>query len=578
MRINNINVEGDYTVRKKPLTMSGNGRKVNGMTVYGDVTQKGADVTRSGVSGALVQGTPAGAKNTVSASGITPPSVTVAPSVRRAQSAPYNPTDNTYGGRAIMRAAGLSDSDIGYDGQYVTYKGNKLYIPSSVENGTSYAPKATIYGAVNTAYKNDGTPLVQVNRYQNKYGITDGYGYNDKTGEVTLGGAPIDYAYIDEDGNAWAREDVLSSAYDRYADELGIREPGYYKKQLDSEIDSAQDAAARAVGRMKSWDYSYEDMKNDPIYRAYAEQYLRDGARAYKDTLGTLVAQSGGGLSSAALAAAGAAQNEYMKKLSDNVPSIAQYAYERFLNGEQADIAEQAQRRQDALSRYSAGYGENSDLIERQKAERQAAYDRFINDIALRREREDLAQTAYDNLFKRGQLAGSFTDEERARAGTDNPYAGEMAYNLLVKQPQYEYERSRDDYYDERKGNRDFEHDKTLVGVQSDNDLTKLAMQYRNEKELQGMQNRNDLKKIEAQYQNDKELAGIEQEYKSANALDDAIYNIALSGYKNTGGVMSGADDEFSKLTKQYIAAGNDEEAKRSVRKKILDFAFGEGK
>lgn len=568
MRINNINVEGDYTVRKKPLTMSGNGQKINGMTVYGDVTQKGADVTRSGVSGAIVQATPVGTKNTASASGITAPkSGGVAPSVRRAQSAPYNPADNTYGGRAIMRAAGLNDSDIGYDGQYVTYKGNKLYIPSSVENGTSYAPKATIFGAVNTAYQNDGTPLVQVNRYQNKYGIADGYGYNDKTGEVTVGGAPIDYAYIDEDGNAWAREDILKDAYDRYADSLGIREPGYYKKQLDSEIASAQDAAARAVGRMKSWDYSYEDMKNDPIYRAYAAQYLRDGARAYSDTLGTLVAQSGGGLSSAALAAAGAAQNEYMKKLADNVPSIAQYAYERFINGEQADIAEQAQRRQDAQIRYSAGYGENSDNLERQKAERQAAYDRFINDIALKSAREDLAQTAYDNLFKRGQLAGSFTDEERARAGTDNPYAGEMAYNLLVKQPQYEYERSRDDYYDERKGNRDFEHDKTLLGIQGDNEIARLAAQYINEKQI-----------LDMQQEQERQMADKEQEYKSANALDDVIYNIALSGYKNTDGAVGGNDDELMALAKQYVAAGNDKETKRSVTQKILDFALGEGR
>ena len=277
------------------------------------------------------------------------------------------------------------------------------------------------------------------------------------------------------------------------------------------------------------------------------------------------------------MAAAGAAQNEYMQQLSDRVPQIAQYAYERFLNGEQADIAEQAQRRQDALSRYGAGYAENSDLLDRQKAEREAAYDRFLKDLALKKEREDLGQLAYENLFKRGQLAGSFTEEEKARAGTQNPYAGEMAYNLFVKQPQYEYERSRDDYYDERKGNRDFEHDKTLVGVQSDNDLTKLAMQYRNEKELQGMQNRNDLKKIEAQYQNDKELADIEQGYKRNNAADDFIYGIALNSQKKSDEYNDNKTDPVMQAAAEYAGAESEEE-KRSILKQIADMAYGEGK
>lgn len=572
MRVNNITVEGDYTVRQKPLVTPGGGRRINGMTVYGDVSQKLPAVTRSGRTGAVISSTPKSVQSVPNSNGITAPA-----NIRRAQKPPYNPEGNTYGGRAVMRAAGLSDSDIGYDGQYVTYKGNKMFIPSSVENGTAYAPKSTIYAAVNNAYKNDGTPLVQVNRYQNKYGITDGYGYNDKTGEVTLGGAPIDYAYIDEDGNAWAREDVLSSAYDRYADELGIREPGYYKKEYDRELRAAQDAAAGAVGRMKNWSISDEDIKNDPIYKAYAAQYLRDGAKAYKDTLGTLAAQSGGGLSSSALAAAGAAQNEYMQQLSDRVPQIAQYAYERFLNGEQADIAEQAQRRQDALSRYSAGYAENSDLLDRQKAEREAAYDRFLKDLALKKEREDLGQLAYENLFKRGQLAGGFTEEEKARAGAQNPYAGEMAYNLFVKQPQYEYERSRDDYYDERKGNRDFEHDKTLVGVQSDNDLTKLAMQYRNEKELQGMQNSNDLAKIAMQHRNDRELADIEQGYKRSNAADDFIYGIALNGQKKSDEYSDNKTDPIMQAAAEYAGAESEEE-KRSILKQIADMAYGEGK
>lgn len=504
MRVNNITVEGDYTVRQKPLVTPGGGRRINGMTVYGDVSQKLPAVTRSGRTGAVISNTPKSVQSVPDSNGITAPA-----NIRRAQKPPYNPEGNTYGGRAVMRAAGLSDSDIGYDGQYVTYKGNKMFIPSSVENGTAYAPKSTIYAAVNNAYKNDGTPLVQVNRYQNKYGITDGYGYNDKTGEVTLGGAPIDYAYIDEDGNAWAREDVLSSAYDRYAGELGIREPGYYKKEYDRELRAAQ---------------------------------------------------SGGGLSSSALAAAGAAQNEYMQQLSDRVPQIAQYAYERFLNGEQADIAEQAQRRQDALSRYSAGYAENSDLLDRQKAEREAAYDRFLKDLALKKEREDLGQLAYENLFKRGQLAGSFTEEEKARAGAQNPYAGEMAYNLFVKQPQYEYERSRDDYYDEQKGNRDFEHDKDLLGIQSDNDLAK----------------------IEAQHKNDKELVGVEQWYKKGDPVSDLAYDIIREQYSKTA--APNTSDPIMQWALKYVGAEGDRNKQQSLRQQLnnmdelLSLAYGEGK
>lgn len=152
-----------------------------------------------------------------------------------------------------------------------------------------------------------------------------------------------------------------------------------------------------------------------------------------------------------------------------------------------------------------------------------------------------------------------------------------MAYNLFVKQPQYEYERSRDDYYDERKGNRDFEHDKTLVGVQSDNDLTKLAMQYRNEKELQGMQNSNDLAKIAMQHRNDRELADIEQGYKRSNAADDFIYGIALNGQKKSDEYSDNKTDPIMQAAAEYAGAESEEE-KRSILKQIADMAYGEGK
>lgn len=552
--------EGDYTIKQKPITAKGGGRRIGGITVDGDYTYTPQAVTRSGATGQVVS-PKSGAQSTT---GITAPKSTAyLPNAARRQEAakaPYNREANTYGARSLMRAAGLDDNDIGYDGQYVTYKGNRMFIPDTVENGTSYASKPTIYGAINGAYAADGKKLVQANRYQNKYGITDGLGYNAATGEVTVGGVPIDYAYIDDGGNAWADESILSSAYDNYANSLGIREPGYYSREYNDEVKAGEERADAAVDELKNWKLTDEDIKNDPIYKAYAAEYLRDGAKAYKNTLAQLAAQTGGGLSSAAIAAAGAAQNEYMDALADRVPEIAQYAYERFRNGEMADIDEAARRREDAYNKYAVGYGENRDNLDRQEAESEAAYERFVKDIDLQKSREALRQEQYENLFARGQLAGGFTDEEKEAAGADNPYAGEAAYFDKVTRPQYEWQSELEDKYDEKKSKRDTANDAYLLGINNANDLAKLAAQ-----------NSYDMQQLDKKYQ-----------YENKAAYDDLLYDLLLQAQKKqSGDDWSGedGDDDLMALALSGIASDpNTPEDTKSTIKDILWKMFGEGK
>lgn len=494
--INNFVTEGDYTIKQKPVTVPGKGRNIGGMVINGDYTYTPQSVTRSGQTGQVVS-PKSGAQSTT---GITAPkSTSYLPNTARRQEAakaPYNSGTNTYGARALMRAAGLDDESIGYDGQYVTYKGNKLFVPSVVENGTSYASKPTIYSGINTALANDGVKLVQANKYQNKYGIADGLGYNAATGEVTVGGVPIDYAYIDEGGNAWVDENVISGAYDNYAKSLGVREPGYYKKEYDDEAALARKAQEEAVDRLRGWNMTEGELRTDPIYRAYAKQYIRDGAKAYKNAMGQMAAQTGGGLSSAAIAAAGAAQNEYMGELADRVPEIMQYAYERFRNGEEAAMDSANQRRTDAYNKYAIGYGENRDNIERQDAQSAAAYNRFINDVALKDAREDLGQKEYDNIFAKGQKRGYFTDGEKYITGGTNPFAGEVSYNEVVAKPLYEFEKKTDDEYAAKASEREVKNDAYLLGINNANDLAKLYAQYKYDDKLNN-----------TKFANEKELA-----------------------------------------------------------------------
>lgn len=95
-----------------------------------------------------------------------------------------------------------------------------------------------------------------------------------------------------------------------------------------------QDVLDRIVNR-EPFEY---DQKEDPQYSAFRKAYLREADRAREDTLAKVSANSGGTPSSFAVTAAQQAGDYYVGQLNDQLPVLQQNAYQRYLNGLNADI------------------------------------------------------------------------------------------------------------------------------------------------------------------------------------------------------------------------------------------------
>ncbi len=102
-----------------------------------------------------------------------------------------------------------------------------------------------------------------------------------------------------------------------------------YKNQTEY-----QNALDKVVNR-EPFEYNQNE---DPQYSAYRKAYLREADRAREDTIAKVSANSGGTPSSFAVTAAQQAGDYYVGQLNDQIPVLQQNAYQRYLNGLNADI------------------------------------------------------------------------------------------------------------------------------------------------------------------------------------------------------------------------------------------------
>lgn len=73
------------------------------------------------------------------------------------------------------------------------------------------------------------------------------------------------------------------------------------------------------------------DAETNPQMQAYTKQYRREGNRAMQDTMGSLAAATGGMPSTAAMSAAGQANDYYMGQLGDKLPQIYESEFNKYL-------------------------------------------------------------------------------------------------------------------------------------------------------------------------------------------------------------------------------------------------------
>ncbi len=230
------------------------------------------------------------------------------------------------GVRKTFSDMGLDTSKLGWKDGHVTYNGIS-YAPSINSNGVTYGSKNDVMDFAAKALRSQGDDLVRVNRYRDNNGLYD-VTWNDANKKVLIGGREVPYAYVDEGGNAWAKESDVSSAYKRLAAERGIRSPseilGTWKTQADALENEYKQLAD------SKFTFDSDDLANDPVWQAYADMYQREAEKAYLDTLANTSARTGGSMSTMAQVAADEARNRMLKAKSDIIPTLAQQAYERY--------------------------------------------------------------------------------------------------------------------------------------------------------------------------------------------------------------------------------------------------------
>ncbi len=168
--------------------------------------------------------------------------------------------------------------------------------------------------------------------------------------------------------NAGAEQ--IRSIYGGYT--AGADGSGYYLTDSGSytnEYEAQERSLLEALSRSFSADEAEE------LWQDYRKTYIREGQRAYADSLGTAAAQTGGVASTAAVTAAQQAQNYYTAQAADKKAELYQQAYENYLAGRTQALDELElldQLNATAASVYQTNY-ENRQSAAQQAYENQTA-------------------------------------------------------------------------------------------------------------------------------------------------------------------------------------------------------------
>ncbi len=313
--------------------------------------------------------------------------------------------------RATLNNMGIKNSSIGFDDKSstVTLDGKAFMKPDHYDSdaGITYASPDKIKQSVADFYKSSKEPVVKVSdaytTSAGKYGLdANAMGYSD--GVVTIGGKPIDILYIDDDGKAWARSSVVEDAVEEYASSLGTQSPTDILDMYNKKYMPMLDKLTNRLVNTKEFSY---DPDEDPVYQAYREKYLREGARVTEDTMAIYAGLTGGYTNSMAVTAGALAEQEYAKKATDAIPDFASLAYSRYVDKYNRD----AKTFENILKQYDLEYknamSANNQVIENanktiiSNTDRdKEAFERYWEDRKNRQEEsEDIQEQYWQNIF-----------------------------------------------------------------------------------------------------------------------------------------------------------------------------------
>lgn len=161
--------------------------------------------------------------------------------------------------------------------------------------------------------------------------------------------------------------------------------------------------------------FSY-DPNSDPMYRSYARQYQLNGRMAMKNSMGQAAALTGGYGSSYGEAVGQQQYDEYLRRLSEELPELYEFAYQRY-----ADEGDALKDKYDmAYQRYESDYKRQQDALAEQQRQEQLDYSR--------------RQDSYNSLTKLISNAGYLpTDDELNKAGMTRAQADALLRRYLME-------------------------------------------------------------------------------------------------------------------------------------------------
>ena len=209
------------------------------------------------------------------------------------------------------------------------------------------------------------------------------------------------YGYTSTDGTDYIKNDLLTTPYEGYQGGE-FTDGGTVGSSNDSYVDTYTDRMNQINDYIMNRKY---DPETDPAYQAYKAQYERNASAAANAALAQAAGNTGGIANSYAMALSNAAQQSYMKQLTDVIPTLQQQDYA------------------DRLSLLNSLGQQQSSAYDRYNTDRNFSYDTWLKNWE---NAYNMAQLEWEK--QREETSRNWQTEENQRDRDWNEYMAKLGY------------------------------------------------------------------------------------------------------------------------------------------------------
>lgn len=213
------------------------------------------------------------------------------------------------------------------------------------------------------------------------------------------------YGYTSTDGTDYIKNDLLTTPYEGYQGGE-FTDGGTVGSAVGSSNDSYVDTYTDRMNQINDYIMNRKyDPETDPAYQAYKAQYERNASAAANSALAQAAGNTGGIANSYAMALSNAAQQSYMKQLTDVIPTLQQQDYA------------------DRLSLLNALGQQQSSAYDRYNTDRNFSYDTWLKNWE---NAYNMAQLEWEK--QREETSRNWQTEENQRDRDWNEYMAKLGY------------------------------------------------------------------------------------------------------------------------------------------------------